>query len=165
VCPDDASGHTFLHILQSKLCNHLTTYMKAAFLLLHIVAITAGVFIIDGFRLPDNREIKGGGAVEFTDANFESKALKSNKLTVVDFWAEWCGPCRRVGPVVEQLAKEYEGKVNIGKLNVDHCPNTCAKYGITSIPTLLFIKNGKVVERLVGAYPKKEMEKKIKAHM
>jgi thioredoxin 1 len=139
--------------------------MKAAFLFLNIIAITAGVFIIDGFTLPGNREIKGGGAVEFTDANFESKALKSNKLTVVDFWAEWCGPCRRVGPVVEQLAKEYAGRVNIGKLNVDKCPNTTIEYGITSIPTLLFIKNGKVVDKLVGAYPKKEMEKKIKAHM
>lgn len=139
--------------------------MKAAFSFLYIAAIAAGVFIIDGFRMPDNKVITDGGAFEFTDANFESKALKSNKLTVVDFWAEWCGPCRRVGPVVEQLAKEYNGKVNIGKLNVDHCPNTCQKYGITSIPTLLFIKNGKVVDKLVGAYPKKEMEKKIKAHM
>jgi thioredoxin 1 len=139
--------------------------MKAAFFLLHIAAITAGVFIINGFKLPDSKEVKGGGTVEFTDANFESKALKSNKLTVVDFWAEWCGPCRRVGPVVEELAKEYNGKVNIGKLNVDHAPNTCAKYNITSIPTLLFIKNGKVVDKLVGAYPKSTMEKKIKAHM
>ena len=139
--------------------------MKAAFSLLYIAAIAAGVFIIDGFRLPDNKVIKDGGAFEFTDANFESKALKSNKLTVVDFWAEWCGPCRRVGPVVEQLAKEYNGKVNIGKLNVDNSPNTCQKYGITSIPTLLFIKNGKVVDKLVGAYPKSAMEKKIKAHM
>jgi thioredoxin 1 len=139
--------------------------MKAAFSLLYIVAIAAGVFILDGFRLPDNKVIKDGGSVEFTDANFESKVLKSNKLTVVDFWAEWCGPCRRVGPVVEQLAKEYNGKVNIGKLNVDNSPNTCQKYGITSIPTLLFIKNGKVVDKLVGAYPKSAMEKKIKAHM
>jgi thioredoxin 1 len=139
--------------------------MKAAFSLLYIVAIAAGVFILDGFRLPDNKVIKDGGSVEFTDANFESKVLKSNKLTVVDFWAEWCGPCRRVGPVVEQLAKEYNGKVNIGKLNVDNSPNTCQKYGITSIPTLLFIKNGKVVDKMVGAYPKSAMEKKIKAHM
>jgi thioredoxin 1 len=140
--------------------------MKAAFLLLHIAAITAGVFIIDGFRLPDNKVvIKDGGIVEFNDANFESKALKSNKLTVVDFWAEWCGPCRRVGPAVEELANEYNGKVNIGKLNVDHSPNTCQKYNITSIPTLLFIKNGKVVDKLIGAHPKSAMEKKIKAHM
>lgn len=139
--------------------------MKAAFFLFQIVAITAGVFMLDGFRLPDTKTIKDGGAVEFTDANFGTKALKSNQLTVVDFWAEWCGPCRRVGPVVEELAKEYNGKVNIGKLNVDNCPNTCQKYNITSIPTLLFIKNGKVVDKLVGAHPKSAMEKKIKALM
>lgn len=139
--------------------------MKAASFLLHIAVITAGMFIINGFRLPDNKEIKGGGTVEFNDANFDSKALKSNKLTVVDFWAEWCGPCRKVGPVVDELAKEYNGKVNIGKLNVDHSPNTCQKYNITSIPTLLFIKNGKVVDKLIGGHPKSTIEKKIKALM
>ncbi|MCS3795220.1 thioredoxin [Niastella sp. OAS944] len=140
-------------------------YMKAASFLLHIAVITAGIFIINGFRTPDIKEIKGGGAIEFTDANFESKALKSNKLTVVDFWAEWCGPCRKIGPVVEQLAKEYNGKVNIGKVNVDKCPNTTIEYGVTSIPTLLFIKNGKVVDKLIGGHPKSTIEKKIKALM
>ncbi|OQP52514.1 thioredoxin [Niastella populi] len=115
---------------------------------------------MDGFRAPDNRSVKGG-TVEFTDANFQSKALNSGKLTVVDFWAEWCGPCRAVGPVVEDLAKEYNGKVNIGKLNVDENPNTCMKYNITSIPTILFIKNGKVVDRLIGAHPRKNLVKKI----
>lgn len=140
--------------------------MKAAFLLLHIAAVTAGIFIINGFKLPDHpKGLEGGGTIEFTDANFESKALKSNKLTVVDFWAEWCGPCRKIGPVVEQLAKEYSGKVNIGKVNVDKCPNTTIEYGVTSIPTLLFIKNGKVVDKLIGGYPKSAIEKKIKAHM
>jgi thioredoxin 1 len=139
--------------------------MKTASYFLHIAVIAAGIFIIGGFKLPDHKLVKGGAIVEFNDANFESKALKSNKLTVVDFWAEWCGPCRRVGPAVEELANEYNGKVNIGKLNVDHSPNTCQKYNITSIPTLLFIKNGKVVDRLVGAHPKSAMEKKIKAHM
>jgi len=136
--------------------------MKAVFLL---VAFAAGIFMIDGFSLPHNKEIKGGGTVEFTDANFESKALKSNKLTVVDFWAAWCGPCRKVGPVVEELANEYNGKVNIGKLNVDYSPNVCAKYGITSIPTILFIRNGKVVDKLVGAHPKSAIVKKIKANI
>lgn len=138
--------------------------MKAAFLLLHIAAITAGVFILDGFRLPDNPPKSKGGTVVFTDANFQSKALNSNKLTVVDFWAEWCGPCRAVGPVVEDLAKEYDGKVNIGKLNVDENPNTCQKYNITSIPTLLFIKNGKVVDKLIGSHPRKQMVKKIEQY-
>jgi thioredoxin 1 len=106
-----------------------------------------------------------GGTVEFTDANFKSKVLSSNKLSLVDFWAPWCGPCRAMGPVIEDLAKEYSGKVNIGKLNVDNNPNISAKYNITSIPTLLFIKNGKVVDKLVGVYPRSKLEKKIKAHI
>jgi thioredoxin 1 len=134
--------------------------MKAASFLISLAVVSVTLFIIDGFRLPDKRAVKGG-TFEFTDANFQSKALNSNKLTVVDFWAEWCGPCRAVGPVVEDLAKEYNGKVNIGKLNVDENPNTCQKYNITSIPTILFIKNGKVVDRLVGAHPKKHLVKKI----
>ena len=111
-----------------------------------------------------NREVKGGSTLEFTDANFKSKVLSSGKLTLVDFWAEWCGPCRAVGPVVEDLAKEYNGKVNIGKLNVDENPNTCLKYKITSIPTILFIKNGKVVDKLVGAHPRSHLVKKIEKH-
>ncbi|WP_242696169.1 thioredoxin [Longitalea luteola] len=112
-----------------------------------------------------NNNIAGGGAVEFTDANFQQKVLSSNKLTLVDFWAAWCGPCRQIGPVVESLAKSYSGKVNIGKLNVDHNPNVCMKYNITSIPTILFIKNGKVVDKVVGSVPRSTLEKKIKAHM
>lgn len=106
-----------------------------------------------------------GGTVEFTDANFQSKVLSSSKLSVVDFWAPWCGPCRAMGPVIEDLAKEYNGKVNIGKLNVDDNPNISVKYSIRSIPTLLFIKDGKVVDKLVGVYSKSKLEKKIKEHM
>jgi thioredoxin 1 len=106
-----------------------------------------------------------GGTIEFTDANFKSKVLSSNQLSVVDFWAPWCGPCRAMGPVIEDLAKEYNGKVNIGKLNVDNNPNVSEKYNITSIPTLLFIKDGKVVDKLVGVYPRSKLEKKIKALM
>jgi thioredoxin 1 len=106
-----------------------------------------------------------GGTIEFTDANFQNKVLSSDKLTLVDFWATWCGPCRTMGPVVEDLAKEYSGKVNIGKLDVDNNPNVCGKYGITSIPTILFIKNGKVVDRTVGVYPRSKLVKMIKAHM
>jgi thioredoxin 1 len=134
--------------------------MKAASALIYFAVFSVTLFVIDGFRFPNDRSVKGG-TVEFTDANFQSKALNSGKLTIVDFWAEWCGPCRAVGPVVEDLAKEYNGKVNIGKLNVDENPNTCMKYNITSIPTILFIKNGKVVDRLVGAHPKKHLVKKI----
>jgi thioredoxin 1 len=104
-------------------------------------------------------------ALEFTDANFQTTALESDKLTVVDFWAEWCGPCRAIGPVVEELAKEYNGKVNVGKVNVDHNPTLSMNYGITSIPAILFIKDGKVVDKQIGAVPKSVLNKKIQAYL
>lgn len=104
-------------------------------------------------------------AKEFNDANFQTDVLESDKLTVVDFWAEWCGPCRAIGPVIEELSKEYEGKVNIGKVNVDVNPQVSTNYGITSIPAILFIKNGQVVDKLVGAQPKGNFVKKIEAHL
>jgi thioredoxin 1 len=104
-------------------------------------------------------------AVEFTDANFEETVLKSDKPVLVDFWAEWCGPCRMVGPVVEELAKDYEGKAVIGKVNVDTNPEVAAKYGIRSIPTILFIKNGEVVDKSVGAVPKTALAAKLDAQM
>ncbi len=104
-------------------------------------------------------------AKEFNDANFQTDVLESDKLTVVDFWAEWCGPCRAIGPVIEELSKEYEGKVNIGKVNVDVNPQVSTNYGITSIPAILFIKNGQVVDKIVGAQPKSNFVKKIEAHL
>jgi len=104
-------------------------------------------------------------ALEITDANFDEVVLKSDKPVLVDFWAEWCGPCRMVGPVVEELAKEYEGKAVIGKMNVDFHPNISVKYGIRSIPTLLFFKNGQLVDRQVGAVTKSALETKLKAQL
>ncbi len=104
-------------------------------------------------------------ALEFTDANFQTEVLDSDKLSVIDFWAEWCGPCRAIGPVIEELSKEYEGKVKIGKVNVDVNPNTSMNYGITSIPAILFVKGGKVVDKQIGAVPKSVLDKKIQAHL
>ncbi len=104
-------------------------------------------------------------AAEYTDANFEAEVLNSDKLTVVDFWAQWCGPCLALGPTIEALSTEYEGKVNVGKVNVDENPNLSTEYGITSIPAVLFIKDGKVVDKQVGAAPKGVFDKKIQAHL
>ncbi|HEV8080808.1 MAG TPA: thioredoxin [Chitinophagaceae bacterium] len=104
-------------------------------------------------------------AHEFTDATFKAEVLDSEKLSVIDFWAEWCGPCRAIGPVIEELSKDYDGKVNIGKVNVDTNPQISMDYGITSIPAILFVKGGKVVDKLVGAQPKANFVKKIEQHL
>lgn len=104
-------------------------------------------------------------ALEITDNNFEEVVLKSDKPVLIDFWAEWCGPCRMVGPVVEEMAKEYEGKAVIGKLNVDHNPKVSMDYGIMSIPALLYFKGGKVVDKQVGAVPKHILSKKLDAQL
>ena len=104
-------------------------------------------------------------AIEFTDANFDELALQSDKPVVIDFWAEWCGPCRMVSPIVEELAGDYEGKAVIGKVNVDHNPEISSKYGIRSIPTILFIKNGEVVDKQVGAVPKEVLAGKLDAQL
>jgi len=100
-------------------------------------------------------------ALEFTDSNFEELVLKSDKPVLVDFWAEWCGPCRMVGPVVEELSKEYDGRAVVGKLNVDNNAAISMKYGIRSIPTLLVFKNGEIVDRAVGAVPKSQLAQKL----
>lgn len=104
-------------------------------------------------------------ALEFTDGNFQNSVLDSDQLSVVDFWAEWCGPCRAIGPVVEELSKEYAGKVNIGKVNVDQNPQVSMQYGITSIPAILFIKGGQIVDKQIGAVPRSVLEKKIQTHL
>ena len=104
-------------------------------------------------------------ALELTDANFQTAVLESDKLNVVDFWAEWCGPCRAIGPVIEELAVQYKDQVNVGKVNVDHNPGLSVNYGITSIPAILFIKGGQVVDKQIGAVPKSVLEKKIQSHL
>jgi thioredoxin 1 len=104
-------------------------------------------------------------ALEFTDANFQQSVLNSDKLTVVDFWAEWCPPCRAIGPIIEELSAEYQGQVNVGKINVDHNPTISINYGITAIPVILFIKNGQVVDRQMGAAPKAVLNRKIQANI
>ena len=100
--------------------------------------------------------------LKVTDSNFND-ILATDKLVMVDFWATWCGPCRAIAPVVEELANEYEGRAVIAKCNVDECEDVPMKYGIRNIPTLLFFKGGEVVDKLVGAAPKSEIAKKIDA--
>ncbi|HED11025.1 MAG TPA: thioredoxin [Caldithrix abyssi] len=106
-----------------------------------------------------------GSYVELNDTNFEDEVLKSSIPVLVDFWAEWCAPCRIIAPVVEELAAEYDGKVKVGKLDVDSNPQTSMKFGIRSIPTLLIFKNGQAVDTIVGAVPKNVIEEKIKAQI
>lgn len=102
-------------------------------------------------------------ALELTDANFDEVVLKSDKPVLVDFWAVWCGPCRMVAPIVDELSKDYDGKAVIGKVDVDNNPETAAKFGIRNIPTLLFFKNGEVVDKQVGAAPKQTFASKLDA--
>ncbi len=100
-------------------------------------------------------------ALEFTDANFEALVLNSDKPVIVDFWAVWCGPCRMVGPIVEEIGVEYGDKALVGKLDVDHNPEVAKKFGIRNIPTILFFKNGEVAEKQVGAVPKQVLVEKL----
>ncbi len=110
-----------------------------------------------------NPEIAGGYPVNITDQSFAHEVIAHGGPVMVDCWAPWCGPCRTIGPILEALAKEYVGKVKIVKLNVDENPVTASQYGIQSIPTMLFFKNGKKVETAVGALPKHEIVKHLQA--
>ena len=100
--------------------------------------------------------------VAFTDGNFETEVLQSDLPVIVDFWATWCAPCKAITPVIDAIAQEYEGKVKVGKVNVDDNPATPAKYGVRGIPTIILFKDGKVVDQVVGAVPKSQLEALIK---
>ena len=102
-------------------------------------------------------------AIEITDANFEELVVNSDKPVMIDFWAVWCGPCRMIAPIVEEMSGEYEGKAVIGKVDVDSNPEVAMKYGIRNIPTVLFVKNGEVADKQVGAAPKQVFTSKLDA--
>ena len=104
-----------------------------------------------------------GKSLEVTDINFEDAILNANKPALVDFWAVWCGPCRIVGPIVEEIADEYDGRAVVGKLDVDNNRETAVKYGIQAIPTLLLLKDGQVADRIVGAVDKNSIKSKLDA--
>ena len=106
-----------------------------------------------------------GNTVEVTDATFESAVINSETPVLVDFWAEWCGPCKMIAPVLEEISTEMEGQVVIGKLDVDNNPSTAMSYGVMSIPTLLLFKNGEPVERIVGYNPKPQLVGKLEPHL
>lgn len=103
-------------------------------------------------------------AFQFTDANFKQEALESDIPVLVDFYADWCGPCKMMAPIVSELADEYQGVFKIGKLNVDNDPNTAEQYRVMSIPTMIILKNGVAVDTIVGAVPKKTLQDKLNAH-
>jgi len=104
-----------------------------------------------------------GNVIEFNDANFKTEVLQNTDPVLVDFWAPWCGPCRQIAPMVEQLAEEYQGSVKIGKLNIDDSPESPNSYGVSAIPTIMLFKGGQVVDRFVGVQPKSRLQQALDA--
>ena len=104
-------------------------------------------------------------ALEITEANFDEVVMNSDKPVVIDFWAAWCGPCKMIGPLIDEMATEYDGKAVVGKVDVDSNPSISAKFGVRNIPTVLFIKNGEVVDKSVGAVPKGQLVDKLDAQL
>ncbi len=105
--------------------------------------------------------MSGENVINLTDQNFDTEITNAEGVALVDFWAPWCGPCRMVGPIVEEIASEYTGKIKVGKVNTDDAPETATKFGIRSIPTLIVFKDGKAVDQIVGAVPKDTITEKL----
>src|SRR5881409_124049 len=118
---------------------------------------------VDVDFLPRRRHMANPETVHLTEENFDAAISRETGLMMVDFWAEWCGPCRAIAPVLEDLAKESAGKVTLAKVNVDENPGLAARYGIRSIPTILFVKGGKVADQVIGAVPKAKLQAKLDA--
>ena len=116
-------------------------------------------------EIGENRIMAVEGILELTDANFESDVLKSDQPVLVDFWAAWCGPCRALAPLVDEIASSYRGKVKVGKMDVDKNNATPMRYGVRGIPTLLIFKNGQVQEQIVGYVPKETIQKALDKHV
>lgn len=115
-------------------------------------------------RVSGMRQAQSEGPIEVTDANFH-EIIRSGRLVVIDFWAPWCAPCRMMAPIVDELAREYAGKILFGKLNVDENPRTPVEYQIMGVPTFLIFKDGVLVDRIVGAMPKKILEQRLLKHL